>query len=107
MRVVTHRGRKNKIGQAYKAKHNDRNFDTEKAEHINKEKKDLNIYYHCFYNENPTLTFEEAELLFYKNNFNEALEETNKKYIKNRHKERVKTMEDVYRDNKKCPEEII
>ena len=43
-RVTRHSGRSGK-GGAYSSKHNDRQFDAENAEHINKERMKQNVYW--------------------------------------------------------------
>lgn len=45
-RTTLHNGRKNKQGQAYSPKHNDRKFDLDKAEHIDPERTKENVYWH-------------------------------------------------------------
>ena len=104
MRLTKHNGRKNKSG-VYRVKHNDRNFDLDKAEHIDKEKTKDNVYWHCYGEEK--LTFEEAELKFYKENFGDMLEAKNARYIKQRHPERVQSMEKMIKNEKFCPEETL
>ncbi len=61
MRLTKHNGRKNKSG-VYRVKHNDRNFDLDKAEHIDKEKTKDNVYWHCYGEEK--LTFEEIITIY-------------------------------------------
>ena len=104
VRLTKHNGRKNKSG-VYRVKHNDRNFDVDKAEHIDKTKSDENIYWHCYGEEK--LTFEQAELKFYKENFGDMLEAKNARYIKQRHPERVQSMEKMIKNEKFCPEETL
>lgn len=104
VRLTKHNGRKNKSG-VYRVKHNDRNFNVDKAEHIDKTKSGDNIYWHCYGEEK--LTFEQAELKFYKENFGDMLEEKNARYLKQRHPERVRTMEQMIKNEKFCPEETL
>lgn len=103
MRTMTHNSRTNSKGRVHGAKHNDRNFDVSKADNIDVSKMKLNNYQNCF--NDPSLTFEEAELKAYKNLFSKQLQETNDKYIKNRHPERCKTMEQFIKSRQYCPEE--
>lgn len=104
MRGTTHNGRTGKDG-AYSAKHNDRNFDVDHAEHIDKNKMSDNWYWH--YRPDEKMTFEEAEQRFYEEHFKDSLDAKNQRYIAQRHNERVKTM-DQYRQSKlSCPEETI
>ena len=106
VRATAHRGRSGKHG-AYTPKHNDRNFDASRSEHIDHEKSCQNTYWHCYKKTAPHLAFEDAEKRFYNENFAEALEMKNKRYIKSRHKERVKTMDEYRTSERHCPEEII
>lgn len=104
MRTMTHNSRTNAKGRVHGTKHNDRNFKTN-AENIEKERTKDNICTNCYGDEN--LTFEQAEIKFYKENFKKQLEETNEKYIKNRHPERVKTMEEWKKIRQNAPEETV
>ena len=72
-------------------RHNDRNFDLEKAPHIDQSKIAENEYY--TYNGETEMTFRDLELEYYKNHFEQSLEDANERAIKARHKERVKTIE--------------
>lgn len=103
MRTTMHNGR-SKNGRGYGEKHNDRNFDVSKADNINAEKMKDNIYRN-YYNDN-SMTFEQVELRFYEENFEKMLSKINANYIKNRHAERVKTMEDWKRMRQNAPEEM-
>ena len=106
VRVTAHRGRSGRNG-AYNPKHNDRNFDVRKSDHIDMAKSTENMYWHCYRQTIPNMTFEDAESKFYEEYFSDALSQKNARYIKNRHKERIQTME-VYRKSERyCPEEII
>lgn len=70
-RTTLHNGRKNRQGQAYSPRHNDRKFDLDKAEHIEQERTKENIYWHYLQKENPDMDFSTAEKTFYKNHFEE------------------------------------
>ena len=102
MRTTTHHGR-GRGGKAYGSKHNDRNFDVEKADNIDSRLTAENQYW-CLY---EGVTFEAAELKFYEENFSEQLNATNEKYIKNRHSEHCKTMEQWKAIKQNAPEESI
>ena len=104
MRVTSHNGRKGKAG-VYSVKHNDRQFNDENAAHINAEKSKENVYWNCY--ENNDLSFEKAELKFYEENFSKMLENKNQRYIKQRHPERVQTMQEMIKNEKFCPEETL
>ncbi len=107
MRVTNHSGRANRKGKVYNVKHNDRNYDIKKADNINSDMTPNNYYWHLYNDEQPTLTFEEAELKAYNELFGKQLEQTNNNYIKNRHTERVKTMEQWKSAKNHAPEEVI
>lgn len=104
-RTTLHNGRKNKQGQAYSPRHNDRKFDLDKAEHIEQERTKENIYWHYLQKENPDMDFSTAEKTFYKNHFEEALNIRNSSYIQHGNKKQVKTLEEYMQEH--CPEETI
>lgn len=104
-RTTLHNGRKNKQGQAYSPKHNDRKFDLDKAEHIDPERTKENIYWHYLQKENPDMNFSTAEKTFYKDHFEEALNIRNSSYIQHGNKKQVKTLEEYMQEH--CPEETI
>ena len=102
MRVTAHNGRVGKNG-TYSPKHNDRNFDLQNSPHINPEKSSGNWTWTCY----KGLSFDDCEKKFYEQKFWKGLEAQNQRYIKNRHKEKVRTI-DEYRSNPQtCPEETI
>lgn len=103
MRITMHNGRA-KNGRGYGEKHNDRNFDVNKADNINAEKMKDNIYVNCY--NDDSMTFEQVELKFYEENFAKMLNKINANYIKNRHAERVKSMQDWKRMRQNAPEEV-
>lgn len=106
MRGTTHNGRAGKNG-VYSPKHNDRNFESEHADHIDRSQSNNNWYWHMYSKENPDMTFEDVERKFYEEHFKDNLTVKNERYRKAGHKERMKTM-DEYRSGKRtCPEEII
>lgn len=107
MRTMTHNSRTNSKGRVHGAKHNDRNFDVDQVSNIDKARMDQNHYWHCFINKHPEMTFEEVELRVYKRLFTKQLQETNEKYIANRHPERCKTMEQFMKLKQYCPEETV
>lgn len=104
-RTTLHNGRKNRQGQAYRASHNDRKFDLDKAEHIEQERTKKNIYWHYLQKENPDMDFSTAEKTFYKDHFEEALSIRNSSYIQHGNKKQVKTLEEYMQEH--CPEETI
>ena len=107
MRTMTHNSRTNSKGRVHGSKHNDRNFDVDQAANIDKSRVDQNYYWHCFQNKHPEWTFEQVELHAYKRLFSKQLQETNEKYIANRHPERCKTMEQFIKLKQYCPEETV
>jgi hypothetical protein len=104
-RTTLHNGRKNKQGQAYSPRHNDRKFDLDKAEHIDPERTKENVYWHYLQKENPDMDFSTAEKTFYKDHFEEALKILNSSYIQHGNKKQVKTLEEYMQEH--CPEETI
>ena len=106
MRATMHNGRAGKKG-VYRAAHNDRNFDTGKAEHIDPTKSSGNWTWHMYKRDEPGLTFEQAEARFYDSTFRESLEAKNERYRKNRHEERVQTMDEFRASKQGCPEETV
>lgn len=119
MRGSHHSGRTNAKGQAFNVNHNDRKFKQEKSagydRHIDTSRSDQNRY-SAFKMKDPAIALSvdpgrfnlrNIELNFYKKHFGAHLEQTNAKYVKNRHKERVRTIEDVYTNPRTCPQETI
>lgn len=104
-RTTLHNGRKNRQGQAYRASHNDRKFDLDKAEHIEQERTKENIYWHYLQKENPDMDFSTAEKTFYKDHFEEALSIRNSSYIQHGNKKQVRTLAEYMQEH--CPEETI
>ena len=88
------------------AKHNDRSFNVEKADHIdlNRSPENKNFIFQNDYRNN-NLTYKVYELQFYNERYGPALKATNDNYIKQRHPERCKTMDDWYKTF--CPTEAI
>ena len=102
-RITMHNGRRDRKGRAYSAYHNDRNFDTNSAKHIDESRTDNNRYWNCY---DSQLQFEDVEKRFYETMFRASLDAQNERYIKNRHLERCLTM-DEFRKGRGCPEETI
>ncbi|WP_346688054.1 hypothetical protein [uncultured Cloacibacillus sp.] len=103
MRATSHNARTGKDG-TFSAKHNDRNFDLNNAEHINKEKTSQNITGEWT---RTGISFEESEKKFYEEHFRKFLDFQNAKYQKNRNKRDQKTMDEYRRSPRTCPEETI
>lgn len=104
MRVTVHNGRQGQNG-VYSAKHNDRNFDLSHAEHIDQSKTKDNVYYNII--GDKSCTFEQAEKEFYELSFSAHLEAKNQRYMKQRHPERCKTMDEFRTMPRYCPSECI
>jgi len=101
-------------GKAKSAKHNDRNFDTSKADHISTTTVAENIYWNCFdkqYKESEKsskMTFEQSRLCYYKEHYSEALESQNDRHRKKGNHNRVKSMAQFMKCDRYAPtEEII
>lgn len=97
----------------HKQKHNDRNFTSETDKHINASMSVENVYWNCFegvymdIDKSSKMTFEEVERKHYEEYYKEALDITNDNYIKARHKERCKTIDDLLKGSKTAPMETL
>lgn len=103
MRATIHNGRTSHLG-AFTPKHNDRNFNTSHAEHIDPERVKDNRYWNWTGKE---ITFEAAEIAFYEKHISAHLEAQNARYRAQRHAERAKTMDEYRKSPQTCPEEVI
>lgn len=114
MRVSRHNGRAGSHG-AYNPKHNDREFDLDKAEEIKKELTKNNLYWDCITKQvvrhdertEETPSFTEVEKGFYDLVYKDYVEGQNARNIAARHKERNRTTDDLRESTKTCPEETI
>lgn len=87
------------------AKHNDRQFNLQNASHIDSNRTQFNHYWNIY--EDSNMTIDEVERKFYEDNFTEEVNRINNNYIKNRHQEKCKSI-DNYRGSKyTCVEEEI
>lgn len=103
-RVTMHNARRSKVdGHVFTPKHNDRDFEQDKAAHIDQSRQDLNAYWNCY----GGGTFEECEKRYYEEHFGPALEAKNQAAIAARHPERVISMDEYRRAGRTCPEEQI
>lgn len=111
VRATMHNGRTRATGESYCVKHNDRDFNTRRAEHINPAPKQKNKYFIVgtdgIVNNHPEITFEEHEKRVYADLFSEALNRQAERYIKDGHAERVRSTEDYRTAPRTCPEETI
>ena len=105
MRATTHNGRASRKG-AYLAKHNDRRFDLDKAEHIDQDRTAKNIYWHCM-PEHPEMNFEQVEQAFYTHTFKDGLQAKNAMYKQHGNDKNIQTIEEYRRNPRSCPEEQI
>lgn len=90
------------------AKHNDRDFDLAHERndgHIDINRQDQNIYWHCYSNEN--ISFFEAEQKYYKEHYKATVKQTNEKAKAAGHKERRTTLAKMYNNARTQPEETI
>ena len=116
MKLTRHNGRSGKHG-TYNPRHNDRRFDVENSEHIDAERARRNVYWDCYrgfttheFRENPEqpdFSFEEIERMFYYEHYGGHVEAQNARNEKTRHTERNRTVEDLLKNNKTCPEETL
>ncbi|WP_439749809.1 hypothetical protein [Lactonifactor longoviformis] len=116
MKLTRHNGRSGKHG-AYNPRHNDRRFDVENNEHIDAERARKNIYWDCYrgfttheFRENPEqpdFSFEEIERMYYYEHYSDHVTAQNARNEKTRHTERNRTVEDLLKNKKNCPEETL
>ena len=116
MKLTRHNGRSGRHG-AYNPRHNDRRFDVENSEHIDADRARQNIYWDCYrgfttheFRENPEqpdYSFEEIERMYYYEHYGGHVEAQNARNEKTRHTERNRTVEDLLKNNKTCPEETL
>lgn len=107
MRSMQHNSRANSQGRVHGTKHNDRDFDTSKAENIDQEKSKGNVYWHLYQSQNPEMTFDEAELKYYVETFGVQLQTTNDAYLRQGHPERCKDMMTWKLARRNAPEETV
>ena len=113
MRVTQHSGRVNKGGKAFSARHNDRNYDVEKADNIDKTKINQNMYWSLYgsgwYRENTKEkkpTFEQVEKDFYKRRFKKQYDAQVERYREKRQYKRIKPFDEWRKARQYCPEEL-
>lgn len=100
-------------GRAKGRKHNFREFDTSKVEHINTEKSKDNLYYDLtggdFLPMPEGFKMPEGEILRteYDRLYSEGLKRQNERYTRSGHKERCKTLDDLLTNAKTRPNEVI
>lgn len=116
MKLTRHNGRSGKHG-TYNPRHNDRRFDVENSEHIDAERAKKNVYWDCYRGyttgdsredaEQPDFSFEEIELPYYTEHYGDHIDAQNARNEKTRHTERNRTVADLLKNSKTCPEESI
>lgn len=113
-RVSRYNGRAGKHG-VYNPKHNDRSFNVENADSINKDRTRLNLYWDCAnglrnHEENATgqyPSFTQHEHDEYERRYGHYVSEQNKRNIKAGHAKRNRIIDDLLQDARICPEETI
>ncbi len=93
-------GRADKDGR-----HNDRNFNIRKSDHIDEERSAENRYW--TYNGDHESSFRDVELTFYRDMFTDVIEAQNARNNERRQSSRNKTVEDYYTNRKTRPEDVI
>lgn len=114
MKLTRHNGRAGKNG-AYNPKHNDRRYDVENSGHIDPERAKKNIYWDCYqglsgeaYGEGKQkYSFEDVERIYYFDHYADHVQAQNERNEKSRHTERNRTVEDLLKNKKTCPEETV
>lgn len=99
MRASSHNGRWGT------ERHNMREFDIDKADHIDRGKSSENLYWHWDADQCPDPMG--AEERYYNSRFSQALAQQNDKHIQSRHLERIKSMADWLESKNTRPEETI
>lgn len=104
IRLSSHNGRSGKNG-VYNVSHNDRRAKRadEKDAHIMAEKSEMNKYWTW----DGAQNFKESELAFYEKHFGKTVEARNQRYLKKGQKDRIRTIEDMYRNPTTAPQETI
>lgn len=115
-KLTRHNGRTGKDG-TYSPKHNDRKFDLEMADHIDKDRALGNVYWDYvqgYHNplldedkEKTSLSFDEVEAAFYYEQYVDYCDGQHERNKKTGHPERDRTPEDLRLDRRTCPEESI
>lgn len=97
----------------FTTKHNDRNFDVTHAEHIHSAKTQENVYWDWLNGMRTgersadVPSFEEVERIFYERHYSDYVAGQCTRNAQRRHTERNRTVEQIRRDKRTCPEETI
>ena len=113
-RVSRHNGRAGKHG-VYNPKHNDRQFDVNHADNIDKSRTSLNLYWdwqnglrdHEANQSGQYPSFNQVERQFYEQRYGDYLAGQAARNIKAGHAGRNRTVDDLLADVRICPEETI
>lgn len=101
-RVTNHSGRAHKSsGRVYNVNHNDRQF-----EHENNDLESQNVYWQCLQTD-EIVTFKQCEREMYQQLYGEHLRKCNETAEKNRHADRIKTIDDYLESSAMAPEETL
>lgn len=113
MKLSRHNARSGKHG-TFNPKHNDRKFDLENSEHIDAIRTKENIYWDCYqgfrFHENDEKAnegFEKIEKMYYASAYGNYVFGQNERNAKSRHFERNRTTDDIWANEKTCPEESV
>jgi len=116
MKLTRHNGRSGKH-RTYNPRHNDRRFDVENSEHIDTARVVKNVYWDCYRGvttmqtradgNTPDFSFEQIEQAYYLQHYSDYVDAQNARNEQRRHAERNRTVEDLLKNNKTCPEESI
>ena len=113
MKATRHNGRSGSHG-SYDVKHNDRDFDSANADHIDEERSLQNVYWDCYQGyrqkgseEERRYTFSEVEKSYYLEHYGDHVFAQNLRNEAARHKERNREIDDVLKNKKTCPEESL
>ena len=113
MRASRHNGRKGKNG-VYDVKHNDREFNVGNSEHIDAERAKQNVYWDRYQgysfsesNREERMSFTQVESEYYYDHYWEYVQEQNRRNEEARHGERNRSVEDLLKNSKTCPEESL
>lgn len=101
-RITNHSGRAHKSsGRVYNVDHNDRQF-----EHENNDLESRNVYWQCLQTD-EIVTFKQCEREMYQHLYGEHLRKCNENAEKNRHADRIKTIDDYLKSAAMAPEETL
>ena len=113
MKATRHNGRSGSHG-SYDVNHNDREFNSKNADHINSEKSLQNVYWDCYQGyrfhgseKERRYTFSEIEKSYYLEHYGDHVFAQNLRNEAARHKERNRDIADVLKNKKTCPEETL